>query len=65
MFYHCFDLCALGKLSDLYDDQSTFEFFQAILLFGGIPFLWDAAGRVIGTFGYSSEYEVIIVLGMK
>jgi len=40
--------------------SSTFSQFEstAILLFGGIPFLWDAAGRVIGTFGYSSKYEI-------
>ena len=47
-------------LTDFYDYQGTLNVFQAILLFGGIPFLWDAAGRVIGTFGYSSKYEVII-----
>ncbi|KFM64976.1 CAAX prenyl protease 1-like protein, partial [Stegodyphus mimosarum] len=48
-------------------DKSRFSFvsslyeqvFQtAVLVFGGIPFLWSASGKVTAHFGYGKEHEI-------
>ena len=38
----------------------VFIFFQLILLLGGIPFLWNLSGDLLGKYGYSG-YEVGIL----
>ncbi|GCC35647.1 hypothetical protein chiPu_0014134 [Chiloscyllium punctatum] len=49
-------------------DKSTFGFWSGlysetegtlILLLGGIPFLWNVSGHVIGRFGLGPEYETL------
>lgn len=33
---------------------------QIILCVGALPFVWKLSGRIIGHFGFSSDYEVNI-----
>lgn len=32
--------------------------FKMILLYGGIPFLWNLSGQISGRAGFGPEYEV-------
>ncbi|XP_014677428.1 PREDICTED: CAAX prenyl protease 1 homolog [Priapulus caudatus] len=48
------DKSSFGFWSSLYSQLET----SAILLLGGIPFLWNAAGDVIGRWGYTQEDEI-------
>ncbi|XP_033635825.1 CAAX prenyl protease 1 homolog [Asterias rubens] len=49
-------------------DKSSFGFWHgvfsqlessAILLFGGIPYMWGVAGNVLGYFSYGPEYQIV------
>ena len=39
---------------------TIFVFFQLILVFGGIPFIWEVSTDTLGYFGYGTEYEVTL-----
>ncbi|XP_064617777.1 CAAX prenyl protease 1 homolog [Liolophura sinensis] len=41
--------------SDLYSQVET----TAILLLGGLPYLWNLAGKLTGYFKYGPEYEIL------
>ncbi|XP_065057728.1 CAAX prenyl protease 1 homolog [Rhopilema esculentum] len=48
------DKSKLGFMSSTYSQIEA----TLILMFGGIPFLWELAGSIIGNFGFGSEYEI-------